>query len=141
MADSPRWPVSAAVAIVVGGALLFAPSVGADFVWDDRPLIVYDMRLRTFAGVIESITGDFFNWASDAGGYGYWRPTVTLSYALQRAFFGPSSVAFHLFNVLTHALIMLATLTVDTPNSTTDAVIQSKISARAGGLFAFLRVL
>ena len=86
--------------------MLFAPSIGADFVWDDRPLIVDDMRLRTFAGVIESITGDFFHWASDAGGYGYWRPTVTLSYALQRAVFGPSSVAFHLFNVLTHALIM-----------------------------------
>jgi hypothetical protein len=103
---SPRWPVSAAIAIVVGGALLFAPSLGADFVWDDRPLIVDDMRLRTFAGVVESITGDFFNWASDADGYGYWRPTVTLSYALQRAIFGPSALAFHLFNVLAHALIM-----------------------------------
>lgn len=112
MSPSTRWPVSAAVAVVVGGALLFAPSIGADFVWDDRPLIVDDMRLRTFAGVIESITGDFFNWASDAQGYGYWRPTVTLSYALQRAVFGPSAPAFHLFNVLAHALVLALGLTL-----------------------------
>ncbi len=107
MLASPRWPVSAGVAIVVGGALLFSPSIGADFVWDDRPLIVDDMRLRTLAGVMASFTGDFFGWASDTQGYGYWRPTVTLSYALQRAVSGTYAPAFHLFNILAHALTMV----------------------------------
>jgi hypothetical protein len=103
---SLRWPVATLV-VAVGGALLFAPSMGGDFVWDDRPLIVDDMRLRTLDGVMASVTGDFFDWASDAQGYGYWRPAVTLSYALQRAIFGPSAPAFHAFNVLAHALVMV----------------------------------
>jgi len=104
---SSRWPDVAAAAIVVGAALLFVPSLGADFVWDDRPLILDDTRLRTLRGVVDAISGDFFDWASDAQAYGYWRPMVTLSYAAQRAVHGPAAWAFHLFNLVVHALVML----------------------------------
>ncbi|MBL8614541.1 MAG: hypothetical protein JNM72_02920 [Deltaproteobacteria bacterium] len=107
MSVSPRWPDAAAAAIVVGAALLFAPSLGADFVWDDRPLILDDTRLRTLRGVVDAISGDFFDWASDAQAYGYWRPLVTLTYAAQRAVHGPLAWAYHLFNIALHCIVMV----------------------------------
>lgn len=106
MSASSRWPNAAAAAIVVGAALLYAPSLGADFVWDDRPLILDDTRLRTWQGVVDAIGGDFFEWASDAQAYGYWRPLVTLSYAVQRAIHGPAAALFHGFNLLLHLAAM-----------------------------------
>ncbi|HEX5054712.1 MAG TPA: tetratricopeptide repeat protein [Planctomycetota bacterium] len=108
--SAPRRARRERRALVVFGILLlsfvlYAPSIGNDFTWDDRfaamgdgphghPLVAH---LRPL--------GDYFasNWwpHHDPGSQAY-RPLTTLWFALRHALCGDSAVAAHLANVLLH---------------------------------------
>jgi tetratricopeptide (TPR) repeat protein len=102
-----RWlssPVRAMAAVFAVAFLLYANTLGNDFVWDDRELIVENPAVRVLDGAtVRSIfTEDF--WRSSQLGGGYYRPLVTLSYHLQYRMFDGKPIGFHLVNIIWNAV-------------------------------------
>jgi tetratricopeptide (TPR) repeat protein len=102
-----RWissPVLAAASVFAVAVLLYANTIGHDFVWDDRDLIVENPAVRVLdANTVEKIFTEDFWRASRLGG-GYYRPLVTLSYHVQYKLFDGDPAGFHVANVLWNAL-------------------------------------
>lgn len=101
---SRRAKLLALVALVV--LAVFGPGLVGGFVWDDRTLIVSNAYLRD-ADLATLLRGDF--WHTSARGeadgamlHAYWRPVVTLAYALQYKLFGESPFGYHLVNGALH---------------------------------------
>lgn len=85
-------------------ALLFAPSVGGDFVWDDRSLIEENRLLDDWSRLEVLLSSDFFTRSGVEERIGHWRPLVTLSYMVDRAIWGNDPRGFHAVNVVLHAI-------------------------------------
>jgi protein O-mannosyl-transferase len=92
----------AALLVLVAVLAVYLQSLGGPFLWDDRTLIL-DSPL------IEKSLGDFVNapfWtggASNLKNTSYYRPLVSLSFALDVLVHGGNSGGYHLTNVLLHA--------------------------------------
>jgi tetratricopeptide (TPR) repeat protein len=77
-------------------------SLGGDFVWDDRFLIVDNPRVQSFDRIGELLTHDYVFIAETDLAYGYFRPLSSLSLAVDYAVWGPDPKGFHLTNLLLH---------------------------------------
>ena len=88
-------PVAAAVAV-------YANTLGADFVWDDFYLIMEDHTIKSFRYLNVLFTSDFFGHQEDDLAYGYYRPVVSLTYALDWAIWHARPFGFHLSNLILH---------------------------------------
>ncbi len=84
-------------ALLIVGAVLIANfnALLADFVWDDRLLIVANSSIKNLDGLPALLSKPFLNV--------YYRPVVMLSFALEYAVYGLRPWGFHLTNVLLHA--------------------------------------
>ena len=67
----------------------------ADFVWDDRLLIVGNSSIKSLDSIPALLSKPFLN--------AYYRPVVMLTFALEYAVYGLRPWGFHLTNVLLHA--------------------------------------
>ncbi len=97
--------------------VVFLPSLGAGFVWDDHPLIEHDARIHTLPSVAELITMPFFPDgeatsanAPEAGNAYYFRPLLKAVHALEYQAFGARPFGYHLVNLLLHATNVLLAL-------------------------------
>lgn len=93
--------------LVVAVVLVFGLGLPGQFVWDDHGLIVSNAYLRDLARLPELLRGDFWriSAASETGeslARFYWRPVVTLAYALQFQLFGTSPLGYHGVNLALH---------------------------------------
>ena len=86
---------------------LFWPTLGFDFVWDDHNLITDNVQLRSWTGLRQATTSDFFDISNAHAGYGYFRPLVTLSFAMDFLLWRDWAGGYHLSNVILHALTSL----------------------------------
>jgi hypothetical protein len=84
---SSVWTGAAILAALV--ALYYGPTVGNDFVWDDRLTAIAPVDIST---ILSQRTGD------------YYRPVVMLSFALDRFLWGASPLGYHLVNIACHLL-------------------------------------
>lgn len=108
----PRVPLTARPRTMLGlllfaTALVFLPALGGEFVWDDTQLIGTNPYVRDLSRLGEALTHDFWhNPLSLDQGAGllrrYYRPVVTLAYALQFRAFGEHPVGYHLVNLTLH---------------------------------------
>lgn len=94
-----------ALALAAVTALVFAPGVFGEFVWDDKALIV-----RGTTDLVDAVTSSF--WEADADGHAqtgarYYRPVISAAYVLQRAAFGLDPLGFHVVNLLLHLACVL----------------------------------
>jgi tetratricopeptide (TPR) repeat protein len=92
----------AALIVVVAVALAYVQVLGGPFLWDDRALIL----AAPVAGHAATL-GDYLQHPFWAGGAGpqsasYYRPLVTLSFALDRQLHGDNPAGYHLTNFLLH---------------------------------------
>jgi hypothetical protein len=103
-----RFGVLVAAALAaVAAAYAMAPQ-GA-FLWDDRILIVENPTVRT-VNVVDAFVHPFWRGA-DAGGAAYYRPLISLSYALEWRLHGANPAGYHVTNLLLHfATVMLVAL-------------------------------
>lgn len=82
---------------------VFAPSLEGGFARDDHDLIGrHAVRTAGPAALPAALASDFH--AYSGGGSGKWRPVITLSYAVDGLLGGWRPRAFHLGNLLAHAL-------------------------------------
>ncbi len=84
-----------AVGIALLAFLVYLPSLGNGFVWDDLDHIVGNQQLSAPGGAIGYLTQPVGS---------YFRPVVFLSYVAERRVWGTSAVGAHLMNALVHAL-------------------------------------
>ena len=92
--------------------LIYIPSFNADFTLDDV-LIVED---NTFVKSLDQIpaiwTSHYWAGKVDATDTGLYRPLTLTTYNLQYALTGESPAAFHILNILLHALVCLMVMTM-----------------------------
>lgn len=100
----PRGAAIAAALSALVAAALHAPTLGYEFVWDDARLIVTNAGLRSWEGLRQALLADFWITSGPAAS-GFWRPLVTFSYAVDRAWGGGAPWAFHAVNVAAHAAV------------------------------------
>lgn len=81
----------------------YANSLGGDFVWDDRRLILDDRAITSWDRLHEIFGYDFFYRSEDDLPYGYYRPLVTLTYLVDYSLWQLNPLGYHLTNVLLHA--------------------------------------
>jgi tetratricopeptide (TPR) repeat protein len=98
--------------LVLATALVFAPSVMGDFVWDDIPLIQTNALLRDFSALVRSLARPFWTDTmvldeTAAVLASYYRPVVTLAYGVQHQIFGDIAAGYHIVNVLLHVLCVV----------------------------------
>ncbi len=93
-----RWLAALAAGLL--GAAAFAWSLRYGFVFDERILIEGNPAVRSFS--LDLVFGSKF-WPGPSRGV-YYRPLVTLSYAVGYAAAGASPWVHHLLNVLAHAV-------------------------------------
>lgn len=78
------------------------------FVWDDRPLIVDNRLIKDPAEVGTILTSSFWQAGDRHDRFrSFFRPVVTLSYALDYAVWGLKPFGFHLTNLVIHWLCCL----------------------------------
>ncbi len=102
---SGKWVLAGIIVVVAIAA--FVNSLGGQFVWDDRMLILKDPAVRAFHGmkdIKDVVSSDFFERSESPIPYGYYRPVTTVSYIIDRKLWGPKPFGFHVTNVAFHAL-------------------------------------
>jgi hypothetical protein len=87
--------------------LIFVPTLGHDFVWDDRSILMPNRALGDWSRLGENLTSEFFRESQEPGAFDYWRPLVVLSHMVERSLFGDRPSGYHAVNVLLHAATSL----------------------------------
>ncbi|MBI5709734.1 MAG: hypothetical protein HZC42_05415 [Candidatus Eisenbacteria bacterium] len=97
----PLW-AHPALWVALATVALYLPGLRHGFVWDDQRLIATNPLLRSGPGLARLLLGDFW-LTSGLEASGFWRPLVTLSYALDGLVGRWSPEWFHAMNLLAHA--------------------------------------
>lgn len=100
--------------LVAATLLVFGLGLPGQWVWDDHGLIVSNAYLRDLSHLPALLRADFWHIsaASETGeslSRMYWRPVVTLAYALQFHAFGTSPLGYHAVNLALHLACTLLT--------------------------------
>lgn len=93
-------PSAGAACAALVALVLYLPSLGAGFTYDDRVTVV-ENRFITESGNLPKLIGpEYFRGAEEKT----WRPVTTLSYFFDFALWGKNPFGYHLTSVLLHAL-------------------------------------
>jgi len=102
--------------VVVAGALvaalttlIFAPSLGGHFLWDDWTLIVHNAYAHDLSHLGRALTTGFWDVssseASENSAYrGLYRPVVRAVQLVEYRFFGERALGYHAVNIALHAV-------------------------------------
>src|SRR5574341_667487 len=108
-------PIFTLLTFLVG--LAYAPTLGNDFVYDDRFLIVQNEQLRRLDSIPQLFLSDWWKGTAmrqdrvlpavgtQESGDRRYRPLAAVSYVLNYAIGGPGPLGYHLVNLLLHALV------------------------------------
>jgi protein O-mannosyl-transferase len=105
--------VLAALIVIVAVAVAYVQALGGPFLWDDRLLILGVPLVERTAPLGEYLRHPFWTDLSGPEALSYYRPLVTLSFALDHRIHGDNPGGYHLTNFLLHeanALLLLALL-------------------------------
>ncbi len=108
MAAPFRAPRSGVLLLGALAAVVVAYSnvAAGPFVWDDRALILDRPEVHRLEAPLRFLTDAFWTRnPGDPGSDAYYRPLVTLSYALNWAASGPQPAAFHATNLALHLVV------------------------------------
>ncbi|UCF66966.1 MAG: tetratricopeptide repeat protein [Acidobacteriota bacterium] len=91
------------VAIAIVCLAVYSLSLGGEFVWDDRTLIVENRLLRSPSETLRLFVQDFWDTGDGHDRFrSFYRPLVSASYALDYALWGRNPLGFHVTNLLLH---------------------------------------
>ncbi len=110
--EDPRAQGRSARSLLLAGlslvavACVYATTLDGTFVWDDRELIVRAPSVQHLAPLAEYFARPFWQESSVTHQSAiYYRPLVTLSYALDHAVHGENPAGFHLTNIAWHLAV------------------------------------
>jgi protein O-mannosyl-transferase len=91
--------------VLVAVLLVYMQSLGGALVWDDRFLILGAPLVEQGASLDTYLRAPFWTGAGGADQQvGYYRPLITLSFALDHRLHGQNAAGFHLTNVIVHVI-------------------------------------
>ncbi|MDP2312478.1 MAG: tetratricopeptide repeat protein [Pseudomonadota bacterium] len=111
MADAPR-PGVALAALLVLVLVVYGPSLGYAYVWDDGALIAENPYIRQPLDLAGIFGSDFWARSSTPRASGMYRPLVTLAYWAEWRLWGGGPAGFHAVNVLLHLASTTAVATL-----------------------------
>jgi hypothetical protein len=100
---APRGGLAVSYCVFVAGlfgVLLFLPSLGNGFAFDDVAVVAQDARIRSLAHIDQIFTTGYWRETEHA----LYRPLTTLSFAIDWSLAPGSSAWFHLTNALAHGI-------------------------------------
>ncbi|MGC6507166.1 MAG: tetratricopeptide repeat protein [Myxococcota bacterium] len=103
----PQWAPSATISLLillVGVTLTFGHGIFADFVWDDKSLILDNPWMRHNMTPFSAWSNDFWALTNGGGSSGMYRPVVLFTYWLEFTIFGTNPMGFHTMTILLHSL-------------------------------------
>jgi hypothetical protein len=91
--------------LIAASFVLYANSLSGGFIWDDRSLILQNPLVQTPSRAFEA-----FLWRMSIFGreFGYYRPLVILSFALDQTVWQGRAFGFHLTNLILHIAVVLS---------------------------------
>jgi hypothetical protein len=107
-AASRTTPRATLAALLLATALAFAPGLRNGFVWDDAQLIVANAAPLSADTLLDAFGRHFWDTAGFtlAVRAHFYRPVVTIAYALTRALLGAGPLGFHLVNLGVHLSVV-----------------------------------
>jgi len=89
--------------LVIVGLMLYLPALPNYFVWDDEEQVVANESVHSLAHLPELLIGSTFNSGGSVklGGL-YYKPLMSVSFAVIYSIFGASPWVFHLFQIGLH---------------------------------------
>lgn len=101
--DELKWIVP----LILVCFVLFANSLGGEFVYDDTRQIVRNTLIQDNSLIWKALTSDVWAFKGDGSiaASNYWRPTFTLWNIICFRLFGTSPVGWHVANVVLHTAV------------------------------------
>ncbi|HKP05580.1 MAG TPA: tetratricopeptide repeat protein [Chthoniobacterales bacterium] len=98
-----------AIAILAVCVLVFANSLGGEFVYDDTRQVVQNTLIQDNAQIWKALTSDVWAFKGDGSVVtsNYWRPTFTAWQIINFRLFGLSPLGWHVTNLILHAGVCL----------------------------------
>jgi tetratricopeptide (TPR) repeat protein len=90
--------------VFVAVLAVYVQSLGGTLLWDDRWLVVDVPLVERGGSLAEYFSAPFWTGASREGGISYYRPFVTLSFAIDHRLHAGNPAGYHLTNVAFHTL-------------------------------------
>ncbi len=120
-----EWALAAAAL----AGVVYLPSLGNGFAYDDLLIIVQDRTIRSLGGIPELLVRPY--WPGEDGvAFGLWRPVTSISLTLLWVVSDGAPWVFHLANVLLHAAVTAGVVVVGA------RVFPVRVAAIAGLIFA-----
>jgi tetratricopeptide (TPR) repeat protein len=92
-----RRPVVALLVFLTAALAVYAPALGASFLWDDQALVRGNLLIRSPLCALEAFRHTLFD-----GNSNFYRPVQTLTYIIDYWFWGMNAFGYHLTNILIH---------------------------------------
>src|SRR3990167_4285580 len=100
---SPLTNKKAIWVIIIIGAFVYFTSLFNGFVGDDASQIVNNPLVHSYKNIPNFFSGSTFYLGTSEQLYGhYYKPILSLYYALVYSIFGPNFSAFHFFQIIFH---------------------------------------
>lgn len=90
--------------LVIASVAPYANAPKGYFIWDDINLIIMDYQIKSLHFMKNIFTRDFFGFSDNSRKYGYYRPLVTISYAVDWRLWGNNPAGYHWTNIIIHVL-------------------------------------
>ena len=104
----PVWVKHTWWLIPLLAVLVYIPAFNADFTLDDIPIIEDNAYIHSLDKIPAIWTTHYWAGKIDANDTGLYRPLTLTTYNLQYALSGKNAAAYHILNILLHALVCLA---------------------------------
>ena len=81
--------------------------VGGGFLWDDFSLIHVNPDIKSLKNIPSFFTRNFWSFGGRGGIKGYYRPIISISYAIDYALYKLKPWGYHLTNLLFHLFVVI----------------------------------
>lgn len=108
--DERRAVILPALAVALVAVILYTPTLGHGFAFDDAQEVVRNDHIRSLSNLRSMFAGGAWEGAGQENPI--YRPLTTLTYAVNHAVHGLAPFGYHLGNVLLHALVSALVLVV-----------------------------
>lgn len=90
--------------LIAVSLLIFANTVGGDFVYDDTRQIVRNILIQDNSMIWKALTSDVWAFKGDGSvvASNYWRPTFTAWHIINFRLFGTNPIGWHVMNLVLH---------------------------------------
>lgn len=92
-----------AIALVILGVTLYFPALNNHFVWDDEEQVLANSAVHSVANIPSLLAGSTFNSGGAGAATGlYYKPLMSICFAILYTLFGADPLPFHAFQIVLH---------------------------------------